>query len=198
LDNPTNTRLALHPNQKTHTRKIALLSLLFAVCTALQVVPRPPGLEFTSLVTFTTGVVFGSVFGASLGFFVMFVNAFLSPWGFASLNMIFQMLGMSIIGTVGGFYKIDQRGNTRFYIETAILGAFLTFIYQIILNLGYAIYVALFLSKISFLEALVLVQVTGVVFTVTYIVTNTIIFGVGAVPLVNAMRKILWGKLNVS
>ncbi len=180
------------PNHNYSTRKIALISLLFAVSTALQVMPRPPGIEFTSLMIFTTGVVFGSVFGASLGLFVMFVNSFLSPWGFASLNMPFQMLGMSIIGAVGGLYKIDQRGNARFYVEAAILGGLLTFIYQIILNAGYAIYVALFLSKISVLEALVLVQVTGVLFTVTYIVTNTIIFGVGAVPLVSAIRKVLW------
>lgn len=180
------------PKQKNHTRQIALLSVLFAVTTSLQVVPRPLGVEFTSLITFSTGVVFGGIIGASLGFFVMFVNAFLSPWGLASLNMPFQMLGMSIIGAVGGFYKIDQGGNARFYAETAILGAFLTFIYYLITNVGYAIYFSLFLSRISILEALVLVQVTGVVFTIIYMVTNIFIFGVGAVPLVNAMRKILW------
>ena len=157
----------------------------------MQVLPRPPGLEFTSLITFITGVVFGSIFGASLGFFVMFVNAFLSPWGFAGFARPFQLLGMSIIGAVGGLFKIDKDGNTRFYAEAAILGAFLTFIYYLITNIGYAIYLALFLSRISILEALVVAQVTGIVFTITYVVTNTFIFGVGTVPLVNAMRKIL-------
>ena len=90
------------------------------------------------------------------------------------------------------FIKLTKGGNARFYAETAILGAFLTFIYYLITNMGYAIYFSFFLSRISILEALVLVQVTGVVFTIIYIVANTFIFGVGAVPLVNAMRKILW------
>ncbi len=184
----------MQPNQRYSTRKIALLSLLFAVCTALQLVPRPPGLEFTSLITFATGVVFGSVFGASLGVFVMSVNAFLSPWGFASLNMFFQMLGMAIIGAVGGFYKIDKGRSARFFVETAILGAFLTFIYQMIVNGGYAIYLSLFLSHISVLDALVLVQVTGIIFTVTQVSTNTIIFGVGAIPLINSIRKVVGGE----
>ncbi len=179
-------------DQNTRTRRIALISLLFAVSTALQLMPRPPGIEFTSLIIFTTGVVFGSLFGASLGFFVMFVNAFLSPYGLASLNMPFQILGMSLIGAVGGFYKITENASPRFYAEAAVLGAFLTFIYYMITNVGYALYFSLFLSSLSIVDSLVFAQATGVFFTVTYIVTNAVIFGVGTVPLVNAMRKILW------
>lgn len=152
---------------------------------------RPPGLEFTSLLTFSTGVIFGSVLGASLGAFVMFVNAFLSPWGLAGLNMPFQMLGMSIIGTVGGLYKMENDGKARFHAETAVLGAFLTFVYYSITNLGFAVYLALPPSSITLLEALVLVQVWGAIFTLLYTVSNTLLFGIGAVPIVNTMRKLL-------
>jgi hypothetical protein len=150
-----------------------------------------PFVEFTSLLAFSTGIVFGSFFGASLGAIVMFVNAFLSPWGLAGLNMPFQMVGMSIIGAVGGFYKMENYSYARFFAESAVLGAFLTLIYYLITNLGFALYTALFLSRISVLEALALVQVTGAVYTLIYIVSNTFLFGAGAVPLVNAMRKLL-------
>ena len=178
-------------NKKSNTRQIALFSILGAVTTAIQVLPRPPGLEFTSLLTFSTGVVFGSVLGASLGAVVMFLNAFFSPWGQAGLNMPFQMLGMGIIGAVGGFYKMENDVKARFFIETAILGAFLTFVYYLIVNVGFAIFISLFVSKIPIMESLVLAQVTGAVFTVSYTILNIFLFGFGAVPLVNAMRNLL-------
>jgi len=98
---------------------------------------------------------------------------------------------MSIIGAVGGFYKMENYSHARFFAESAVLGAFLTLIYYLITNLGFAFYTALFLSRISILEALALVQVTGAVYTLIYIVSNTFLFGAGAVPLVNAMRKLL-------
>ncbi len=137
------------------------------------------------------GVVFGGVFGASLGAIVMLVNAFLSPFGFGHLNVFFQMFGMGVIGLVGGLYKMENDGTARFVAETAILGAFLTFIYYLITNVGFALYLVLFISKVSILEALALAQVTGAFFTLTYIVTNTLIFGIGTVPLVSSMRKLL-------
>jgi len=181
----------LQTHNTSNTRKIALFSVLASLCTVIQVVPRPPGLEFTSLLTFSAGVVFGSIFGASLGVIVMLINAFLSPFGFASLNMPFQLLGMGLIGLVGGLYKMEDDGTARFFAETAILGAFLTFIYYLITNVGFALYLVLFVSKVSFVEALALAQVTGAPFTLTYIVTNTFVFGVSAVPLVSSMGKLL-------
>ena len=178
-------------SKPTNTRRIALFSVMAALCTVLQVVPRPPGLEFTSLLTFSAGAVFGSVFGVSLATIVMLVNAVLSPFGFASLNLPFQIVGMSLIGAVGGFYKMENDGTARFVAETAILGAFLTFIYYLITNIGFALYLVLFISKVSFAEALALAQVTGAPFTLIYIVANTFVFGVGAVPLVSSMIKLL-------
>ena len=105
--------------------------------------------------------------------------------------MPFQMLGMGIIGAVGGFYKMENDVKARFFIETAILGAFLTFVYYLIVNVGFAIFISLFVSKIPIMESLVLAQVTGAVFTVSYTILNIFLFGFGAVPLVNAMRKLL-------
>jgi len=177
------------PSQKKlNTQKTALFTVLVAICTAIQTMPRPLGLEFTSLLTFSAGSVFGSLLGASFGAMVMFVNAFLSPWGFAGLNMPFQMLGMCIIGAVGGFYKIENSDNKELYAGSAVLGAFLTFIYYLITNLGFAVYLT---RGILSFEAIVFAQVNGAFFTLIYTVSNTFLFGVGAIPIVNTMRKLL-------
>lgn len=186
--------VSIKKTDASSTRRIALFSTFVAVTAVLQVMPKPWGfgLEFTSFLTFSIGVVFGSLFGASLGAFVMFVNGFLSPWGLAGLNIPFQMLGMSVIGAVGGFYKIENTGKARFYGESAVLGAFLTFIYYIFFtNLGFALQTSLFFTKASLLETFVVVQVEGAVFTAFYVISNTVLFGAGVVPLVSAMKKIL-------
>jgi hypothetical protein len=181
----------LNQNKKPDARKIALFSVTVALCVAIQILPRPVGLEFTSFLTFCIGVVLGSVFGALLGTSVMFANAFLSSYGLAGLSAPFQIVGMGLIGAVGGFYKMDKDDHARFYVETAVLGAFLTFIYYTITNLSYAVIVALPPSEIPILEAIVISQVNGIVFTLLYMVSNTVLFGIGAVPLVTAMRKFL-------
>jgi len=178
--------------EKLRTRQIALFSVLVAVSIALQVTKSFPFVEFTSLIVFSTGVVFGSPLGAFLGGLVMFVNGFLSPWGLAGLNIPFQMLGMGITGAVGGLYRMESTGHIGFYAETAVLGAFLTLVYYLITNAGYALQLALF-SHVPLLEALVLAQIMGAVFTLLYIVSNTFLFGIGAVPLVNTVQKLLGG-----
>jgi hypothetical protein len=191
LDNPSITRPRLLPKRKPNTRQIALFSVLVAVCSAIQALPRP-FVEFTSLLTFSTGVVFGGVFGASLGAFVMLLNCFISPFGFGGTNTPFQMLGMGIIGIVGGFFKIAKEGKAGFYAEAAILGAFLTLVYQLILNVGYAVfYLTPPLGRFSLLEAIVAAEISGAVVTSIYTLSNTILFGFGILPLVHAMTKIL-------
>ncbi|MDI6847986.1 MAG: ECF transporter S component, partial [Candidatus Bathyarchaeia archaeon] len=84
--------------QHSNTRKLALLSVLAALCLAIQLTPRPPNVEFTSFFTFIVGLIYGALNGAFFGCFVMFVNGFLSPYGFSGLNMPFQMVGMAITG----------------------------------------------------------------------------------------------------
>ena len=122
-------------------RIIALIGVLTALCLAVQLSPRPPNVEFTSLFTFILGFMFGSIMGISFGSFVMFVNAFFSPWGFAGLNMPFQIAGMALVGLAGGLYRtyLQSCNSAKFYIEVAVLGAFLTVLYDLITNFGVAL-----------------------------------------------------------
>ena len=163
-------------------RRLSLLSILTASCLAIQVLPRPPNLEFTSLITFTTGVVAGGFAGAVLGGLVMFLNGFLSPYGFAGPIMAFQMLGMALIGFSGGlFTKFRKGGVVRLCVEAAVIGAFLTIAYDLITNVGFVI-----LYSVPLVPTLI----AGIVFSFMHVASNTILFGFLVVPLSYAMQRI--------
>jgi hypothetical protein len=163
--------------------------VLIATCLGVQLSPRPPNIEFTSLIAFATGVVFGSFMGGSFGAIVMFANGFLSPWGVAGMIMPFQMVGMAAIGIAGGFYRRYRSGESsaRLCIEAAILGASLTLTYDIITNSGVA--VLALMSGVPIIPAFITTFITGIVFAIIHIISNTILFGFTFVPLSNVLQK---------
>ncbi|MCS7119628.1 MAG: ECF transporter S component [Nitrososphaerota archaeon] len=173
------------------TTKIAFISVLSVLCLSLQLSPRPPNVEFTSLLTFFSGFIFGSLVGGLFGGFVMFINGFLSPWGFAGLNMPFQMVGMGLVGLVGGLYRrfVSNHFSAGFCVEVAVLGALLTLIYDLITNLGYAVYQTL--SDIPFNLALMIALAYGTPFSIIHVASNAALFGVALYPLIKVTNTIL-------
>lgn len=178
-----------------NTQRLALLSVLTAVCLGLQLMPRPMNLEFTSLISFVVGMAFGGFLGASVGAFVMFINGFLSPYGFAGVVLPFQIAGIVLVGVVGGLYA--RIATTKWpagnFVETLILGAFLTFIYDVVTNVGTAVYLT---SSMPFPQALIATLITGAIPSIMHIVWNAVLFGAVTVPLVNAMQKTLARRLQ--
>jgi len=142
-----------------------------ALCIGIQLAPRPPNVEFTSLICFLTGFLFGAPFGALLGALTMFINGFLSPWGFAGVIMPFQMLGMALMGFAGGVYRKllgnDFSISKSLSFESACLAAFLTLIYDVITNVGYAV---------LFNLEIIIVLITGVWLSIIHVVSNTVLF----------------------
>jgi hypothetical protein len=161
---------------------------------AIQLIPRPPNVEFTSLIVFLVGAIFGASFGATLGVLVMLINGFLSPWGFAGLMLPFQAAGMIIVGIGGGLYGKTRDGsyNTGSFMETAVLGAFLTLVYDVITNFGVAVSYMLIGMPVflAFVDAII----SGALFSVIHIVSNAAIFGTIFVPLTNTLQKLLGGE----
>lgn len=165
------------------SRQTALFSILAALCISIQLTPgRPGNVEFTSLITFTMGVFFGSLLAGLFGSLVMFVNGFLSPWGFAGLIMPFQMAGMFIIGAAGGVYKRYVAGESSggLCVETAVLGAFLTLIYDIITNTGTAMLTGV---------PIVLTLFMGIGMSFLHICSNTAFFGFAFTPLLRTLQR---------
>jgi uncharacterized membrane protein len=171
-----------------NTRQLALLSVLTALCIGIQLTPRPPNVEFTSLTCFIVGSIFGCGAGAFLGGLTMFINGFLSPWGFAGLIMPFQMMGMAMVGIAGGIYgkSLKRNSSSRLIsIEAAALGAFLALIYDTITNAGFAL-----LFKLD----LVFVLIMGVWFTLIHVCSNSALFGLSFTSLLKVMNQLYGGK----
>jgi uncharacterized membrane protein len=173
---------------------IAMISVLTALCLAIQLSPRPPNVEFTSLFTFILGFMFGSFMGIFFGSFVMFVNGFFSPWGFAGLNMPFQIAGMALVGLAGGLYrKYSQNysSSAKFYLEAAVLGAFLTVVYDLITNFGVALPMMVGMHPVL---AVITALAYGAPFSLIHVFSNIAVFGIVFFPLVKALDNVLMVK----
>ncbi len=182
---PLNMRKILN-----NSREITLLSIFTALCLGIQLAPRPANVEFTSLFTFLIGFIFGSRTGALFGSFIMFINGFFSPWGFSGLNMPFQISGMAFIGIVGGVYKkyfLSTQTSAEFVAEIAVLGGFLTVIYDLITNLGVALQFALTGAPIPW--AIFSALAWGMPFSILHVGSNILVFGGAFFPLIKALNK---------
>lgn len=177
-------------------QRLALLIVLTAVCLGVQLLPRPPNVEFTSLFAFVTGMVFGAVFGAILGAFVMLVNGFLSPWGLAGINMPFQIVGMIVAGILGGVFKTfapKQMNSARFCLEAAVMGALSALIFDLITNVGVGIqYILVGMDPAM---ALFLAIAYGSFFSLVHTLSNCVVFGFLLLPLTNALNSLKVGEL---
>jgi len=176
-------------------QKLALFGILAALCLAIQLTPRPPNVEFTSFFSFTVGVIYGVLDGAFFGCFVMFFNGFLSPYGFGGLNMPFQMVGMAIAGILGGIYRRlmpEQTDSTKFCIETAIIGALIALVYDLVTNVGVGF--QLVLSGTNIALAMLTAIAYGVFFSMVHIFSNTAVFGILTLPSIKTIKNLVVGE----
>lgn len=183
------------PNHSSNTRKVALFGVLAALCLALQLTPRPPNVEFTSFFTFTVGVLFGVLYGGFFGCTIMFINGFLSPYGFAGLIMPFQMVGMALAGVLGGVYRRlmpEQIGSKRFCTETAIVGAIIAVIYDLITNVGVGF--QLFISGTNIALAMLIALAYGVFFSIVHVFSNVAVFGILTLPSIKTLNDLAGGE----
>jgi len=177
-----------------NTRKWALFTVLVALCLAIQLTPRPPNVEFTSFITFTVGLICGVLDGAFFGCFIMFVNGFVSPYGFAGLNMPFQMFGMAIAGILGGVYRRlmpERIDSARFCTETAVVGAVIALIFDLITNVGVGFQFVL--SGMNIALAMLTAIAYGVFFSIIHVLSNTAVFGILSLPSMKTLSDLIGG-----
>jgi hypothetical protein len=109
------------------------------------------------------------------------------------------MAGMMIAGGLGGIYRKYRRdvsSPARFFWETAILGAFIALIYDIITNLGFGFYLILAGENSSL--ALLTALANGVPFSLLHVVSNTVVFGALFLPFINALSSLKIGEFHWS
>jgi hypothetical protein len=175
-------------------RTTALISILTALCLAIQLSPRPANVELTSLFTFIIGFMFGPSLGILFGSSVMFVNGFFSPWGFAGPIMPFQIAGMALVGLAGGLYEnyTQNYGSSKIYVEVAVLGAFLTVVYDLITNFGVAL--LYMISGTQPTLAVIAALAYGTPFSLIHVFSNIAVFGTTFFPLIKALNNVLMVK----
>jgi hypothetical protein len=137
----------------------------------------------------------GPFVGILFGSFVMFVNGFFSPWGFAGPNMPFQIVGMALVGLVGGLYRKYSQSNSslaRFYFEVAVLGAFLTVVYDLITNFGVALWYMI--GGLPPFLAVITALAYGTPFSLIHVFSNVAVFGIAFLPLIKALNNVVMVK----
>jgi hypothetical protein len=184
-----------------NTRKLAFFIIMTALCLAIQIAPRPPNTaEFTSFFAFIVGLTEGAVIGAFLGSFVMLINGFVSPYGFGGLNIPFQMAGMIIAGVLGGAYRRftpNINFSAKFSLETAVLGALIALVFDLITNIGFGIQLVFF-TRESLSLALFTTFAIGAFYSLLHIISNCVVFGVLFLPIMNALNSSKVGGSNWS
>lgn len=176
------------------TRRLAILTILSALCLGIQLTPRLPNVEFTSLLVFLVGAFFGVILGSLLGTVVMLVNGFFSLYGFAGLMLPFQIVGMIVVGVVGGWYGRTKKGIITLSSagETAVLGASLTLFYDIITNFGVAI--SSMLAGMPLLPAFLIAIIYGAPFSLVHVASNFLVFLGAYFPLGRALQEFCGGE----
>lgn len=129
-----------------------------------------------------------------LGFFVMLFNGFFSPWGFAGIILPFQILGMMLLGFSGGLYgKARNHSYTpASSLEVAVIGAFLTLIYDLLTHFGFALGIVFIGTPL--IPALVSVIISGALFSAVHIISNVAVFGLSFFPIIKTIHEFLGGE----
>ena len=108
--------------------------------------------------------------------------------------MPFQIFGMAIVGFAGGIYKryVGGAHSAQVCAEVAVLGAFLTLLYDVITNFGVA--VSWVLTGTPWHIALISALSMGAPFSLVHIVSNVVLFGSGLIPLIKALKRVPGGE----
>jgi hypothetical protein len=133
---------------------------------------------------------FGAAFGVALGTLTMFINGFLSPWGVAGVVMPYQMAGMALIGFMGGVYRrvlgknpVEITDPPRILnLEVSFLAAFLTLVYDVITNIGWAL---------PYGVPIIVALIQGAWFTVVHVASNIVFFGSAFFILVRVISNLI-------
>jgi hypothetical protein len=159
-----------------------------AIMTALALVGNYalvaiPNLELGSTVLFVTAYIFGATMAIWSTLIMSLLFGIINPWGaFIPQIWISQVIGWFYVVTIGSI--MGRQGTSGKQLqprkwELAITGAFVTFIFEQITNLGYSV---------TFGVPFIIAVTAAVPFSVVHIVSNAVIFA-QVVPMMDTALK---------
>lgn len=149
-----------------------------------------PNLELGSSILFVTAYIFGVQMAIWSTLIMSLLFGIINPWGgFIPQIWLSQVIGwFYIVATgaiMGRFGKNGKRLEPRKW-ELAITGAFVTFIFEQVTNIGYSI---------TFGVPFILAVTAAIPFTILHIFSNAIIFSQVVPMLDSALSKQLKGLI---
>ena len=143
-----------------------------------------PNLELGSTVLFVAAYIFGATMAIWSTLIMSLLFGIINPWGaFIPQIWISQVIGWFYVVTIGSI--MGRQGTSGKQLqprkwELAITGAFVTFIFEQITNLGYSV---------TFGVPFIIAVTAAIPFSVIHIVSNAVIFA-QVVPMMDtALRK---------
>lgn len=185
----------VHPTTM-NTRKIALFATLVGLAVGTNYAMMGLwNIKFMDFIVFIGGFCLGPLAGGAMGITCWAVYGTLNPLGF-SINILFAtMFSEAIYGVAGGLVRrviigrasslkepIDNKFNVGIFL--GVLGVLLTFVYEVITNVAWATTVN---------ANLLVIFAAATPFTVAHLLSNAVFFGVGSVPVIRVIVKVLWG-----
>jgi uncharacterized membrane protein len=196
-----------------NAKDVALVSVFSALCVVvgyvkiLSLFSLPNVLEFTGVLVFVSGLMFGWVIGAlngaiSIAILTLIPYPLTSPAAFLFVTppiLLAVMIGLgSLYGLVGGIlgkrYTALKIGR-RLIVELAFLGFLLTFTYDVLASVGF--YLAYSMYYGSVWDAIYLTFIPTIYMPYPPIIhtfTNTVVFALLVPPLVKAIGRLQGSK----
>ncbi|MFX1262221.1 MAG: hypothetical protein ACFFAZ_09050 [Promethearchaeota archaeon] len=155
------------------SRQVAITAIMTALAlVGNYVFVAIPNVELGSGILFVTAYLFGFQTGASCAVLMAIIFGSINPWGgLVPQIWLTQVIGWLYITAAGALMGRDRHGLSHSIRDIWILGfmgAFLTFFFDMLTNLGYS-----WAFGIPYWLAIV----SGFPFMVVHIVSNAIIFG---------------------
>ena len=174
-----------------NSRKIAIIATLSGLSVATNyALISLPNIKLMDLIVFVSGFCFGPMVGALTGIIPWTVYGTLNPQGFSLPVWLATMLSESIYGLAGALVRRSMNPGelkgSKWWFNLSIffgfLSVFLTFAYDLMTNFVFG-----YFSNSNVIFSVVFGFVT---FGLVHMISNAFFFGVGCVPLINALLKV--------
>jgi len=179
--------------------RVCLIAVLTALCLGTNyALIWLPNVKVMDFIVFLAGLNFGILVGAATGSLIWVVYGWINPYGVLSLpTWLLITFGQTMYGVVGGLLGRTtswplRRFSNNFKIELALLGFVLTFLYDLVSNIGFAV---------TYEIPLIYVLATGWLvppwFGIIHEVSNAILFSLATCPSIKAINGLLGGEEHV-
>ena len=172
--------------------KVSIIATLVALCVATNyALVGVPNVKVMDFIVFSGGFCFGPFIGALIGVLSWAVYGAINPYGFVLQVWLATMFSESIYGLLGGLLGKNLALNNfngerlRLSIFFGTMGFIPTLIYDLVTNVVYAL---------TFGIPIIVAIVFGTPFMILHEVSNAAIFGVGSIPVITVLEKLLGGK----